>query len=291
MTQILRLSLLATLSLGIAGPALAQEANPRPAPRIEVDAAALDRDTITIGGGIGFVPSYEGSNDYVVIPVGAVRGKVKGFDFATRGLQLSVDAVRDHNPSGINIMFGPVVGINFNRTNRIVDPQVRALGGRRTAIEVGGYAGISKTGVITSAYDSLSVRVSYVRDITGVHGSYVLTPMIEYGTPLNRRTYVGLAASAAIAGDGYAQTYFAVDPAGSIASGLPVFARPKGGLKHYSGTFLGNYALSGDLEHGLQLFTVLSYIRLQGEFARSPITSIAGSPDQFYGAVGIGYTF
>ena len=54
---------------------------------------------------------------------------------------------------------------------------------------------------------------------------------------------------------------------------------------------LGNYALSGDLRHGVQLFSILSYSRLQGDFARSPITRIAGSADQFYGALGIGYTF
>lgn len=286
-----RILLSALMMVGMTGPVFAQQAEPERAPRIDVDPAALDRDTITVGGGIGYVPSYEGSDDYVVIPVGAVRGKVSGFNFQSRGLQLSVDAVRDRSDSGIDLMFGPVVGLNLNRTNRIVDRQVRALGTRRAAVEVGGYAGIGKTGVITSAYDTLSVRVSYVRDVTGIHDSYVITPSIEYGTPISRRAYVGIAASASIAGDGYAQAYFAVDPAGSIASGLPVFAQPRGGVKSYSGTLLGNYALSGDLLKGLQLFTILSYSRLQGDFARSPVTSIAGSPDQFYGALGIGYTF
>lgn len=286
-----RILLSALMMVGMTGPVFAQQAEPQSAPRIDVDPAALDRDTITIGGGVGYVPSYEGSDDYVVIPVGAVRGKVSGFNFQSRGLQLSVDAVRDRSDSGIDLMFGPVVGLNLNRTNRIVDRQVRALGTRRAAVEVGGYVGIGKTGVITSAYDTLSVRVSYVRDVTGIHDSYVITPSIEYGTPISRRAYVGIAASASIAGDGYAQAYFAVDPAGSIASGLPVFAQPRGGVKSYNGTLLGNYALSGDLLKGLQLFTILSYSRLQGDFARSPVTSIAGSPDQFYGALGIGYTF
>jgi hypothetical protein len=27
------------------------------------------------------------------------------------------------------------------------------------------------------------------------------------------------------------------------------------------------------------------------DFAASPVTSIAGNPNQFYGAVGLGYTF
>jgi outer membrane scaffolding protein for murein synthesis (MipA/OmpV family) len=290
-TRFLRPILATALTACVAFPAMAQKAETRPAPRIEIDAAALDRDTITIGGGVGYIPSYEGSNDYIVIPVGAVRGKVSGFNFMSRGLQLSVDAVRDQNASGIDIMVGPVAGLNLNRNNRIVDPQVRALGTRKTAVEVGGYVGLAKTGVITSDFDTLAVRVSYVRDVTGVHDSYVINPSIEYGTPLSRRAYVGIAGMVSIVGDGYAQTYFAVDPAGAAASGLPVFAQPRGGVKSYGATLLGNYALSGDLRHGVQLFSILSYSRLQGDFARSPITRIAGSADQFYGALGIGYTF
>ncbi|OYY70640.1 MipA/OmpV family protein [Sphingomonas sp. 28-63-12] len=291
MPSFLRLLAAAGSAIVLAGPALAQQADPPPAPRIEVDPAALDRDTITIGGGAGLVPSYEGSNDYVVIPVGAVRGRVNGFNFMSRGLQLSADLLREKPTSSIDLMAGPVASLNLNRTGRIVDPRVRALGKRKVALELGGYVGIGKTGVITSAYDNLAVRVSYVRDVTGVHDSYLLTPSIEYGTPLSRRVYVGLGVSATLVGDRYAQNYFAVDAAGAARSGLPVFAQPRGGVKNYTGTLLASYALSGDLLHGVQLFTIISYSRLQGDFARSPLTSVAGNPNQVYGAVGIGYTF
>jgi hypothetical protein len=30
---------------------------------------------------------------------------------------------------------------------------------------------------------------------------------------------------------------------------------------------------------------------MEGDFAASPVTRIAGSPNQFYGALGLGYTF
>lgn len=281
----------AILATMIASPAFAQNVDQAPAPRIEVDARALDRDMITIGGGIGLVPSYEGSNDYVLLPVGAVRGQVAGINFMSRGLQLSADVLRVKSSSGIDLMLGPVAGLNFNRTNRIVDSQVSKLGNRRAAVEAGGYAGISKTGVFTSDFDILAVRASYVRDVTNVSNSYVLTTSIDYGSPLSKQLFVGVSGSASIAGDRYAQTYFAVDPAGAVRSGLPVFDRPRGGLKNLSATVLADYALSGDLQHGLQLVGLLSYSRLQGDFARSPITSVAGSPNQFYAALGIGYTF
>ncbi len=291
MTLTLRLMMLATTTCLIAAPARAEQLELATVPRIEVDTATLNRDTITFSGGVGYLPSYEGSNNYIAVPVAVVRGRVMGFNFSTNGLQLSVDGVRNRKGSRLDVMFGPIIGLNVNRNARIVDPQVRALGKLNSALQFGGFVGIGKTGVLTSAYDKIALRVSYLRDISGVHNSYIISPSIEYGMPISRRAYLGMSASASFAGDGYAETYFAVDAAGSLASGLPVFARPRGGVKSYTGSVVGNYALTGDLLRGLQLFTVISYSQLQGDFALSPITSIAGGADQFYGVLGIGYTF
>lgn len=270
----------------MATPALAQDGS-APSPR--PDSADQNRDMLTIGGGVGYVPSYEGSNDYVIVPAAAIRGRVNGFNFSTRGLEASVDLIR--GSSDWDFQLGPAVSLTVNRTGRIVDPQVRALGRRKVAFQVGGYVGLSKTGIITSAYDSLSIRAEYARDVTNVHDSYLITPSITYATPLSRRAYVALTGTASIVGDGYARTYFEVSPAGAVASGLPVFTNPKGGVKSYGGSVLFNYALSGDLLHGLGIFGIGSYSRLQGDFARSPVTSVAGTPHQWYGAVGLGYTF
>jgi outer membrane scaffolding protein for murein synthesis (MipA/OmpV family) len=54
---------------------------------------------------------------------------------------------------------------------------------------------------------------------------------------------------------------------------------------------IGGHALTGDLRHGLGLFFTGSYSRLQNDFAASPVTSVAGSPNQWFGALGLGYTF
>lgn len=291
LTQTIGLALLAGTVL--ATPALAQQDDtadrPSPPPADVSGPPDNDRNSLTIGAGAAIIPSYEGSNDYVVIPVGALRGKVGGFSFFSRGTEFYVDAVRDTGP--LDIQFGPAIAVNFNRTSRIVDDRVRALGRRKAALEVGGFAAVSKTGVITSAYDSITVRLTYLRDISGIHDSYVLTPSIEYGTPLSKRAYVGISAAASIAGDRYAQSYFAVDAAGAAASGLPTFARPRGGFKDLTISALGSYSLSGDLRHGFALFALGSYGRLQGDFADSPVTSVAGSATQLFGALGIGYTF
>jgi outer membrane protein len=265
-----------------AAPALAQFAD---------RAAPVDNDdSLTIGVGAGYVPTYEGSDDYRLVPIGAVRGKVSGHNFFTRGPQLYFDLIPEKPGNSLDLSLGPVVSARFNRTGGIKDAQVRALGKLDTAIEVGGFAGVAKTGVITSDYDTLSFRVSYLRDVTNTHDSYVLTPSIEYGTPLSATSYVGLSISADRVGDGYASTYFDVTPAGAVASGLPVYSAD-GGWKNVSVGLLGTISLSGDLRKGWALFAVGNYSKLLGDFKRSPIVGVAGDSNQWVGAIGIGYTF
>lgn len=288
MTPFSRRTVMVALLAASPSPIMAQDTVAAPPPA-RVDPGDLTRDTLTIGGGVGYVPSYEGSDDYIIVPAAAIRGRYHGFNFSTRGLEASVDLIR--GTSDWDFQLGPAISLTLNRTGRIVDPQVRRLGKRGVAFQVGGFVGLSKTGIITSDYDSLGVRVEYARDVTSVHDSYLLTPSITYATPLSRRAYVAITGTASIAGDGYARTYFAINPAESVASGLAVFANPRGGVKSYGGNLLANYALTGDLLHGLGLFATGSYSKLQGDFARSPVTSQVGTPHQWYGAVGLGYTF
>ncbi|CAN5388558.1 hypothetical protein BH10PSE14_BH10PSE14_36240 [soil metagenome] len=272
----------------IAQPAAAQDQSPPP--RAEGAPADSNADTLTIGAGAAYMPTYIGSNDYVLTPVVAARGQYHGISFFTRGAQLFVDLVP--TPSGPTWDFaaGPVIAADLNRTGRVGDAQVRALGKRKIAIEAGGYVGIGKTGVVTSDYDSLSLRVSYIHDVGNVHGSYIVTPSIEYSTPLSKAVLVGLTVSADYAGAGYAHTYYDVDAAGALRSGLPVFAARKGWQDYTIGAITA-FSLSGDLRHGFVLAAGAGYSRVKNDFAASPVTRIAGSPNQFYGALGLGYTF
>jgi outer membrane protein len=280
----------ALFSLPLVTPAFAQDTNspaepPPPAPEIGGDSFS-----IAIGG--ASVPTYEGSDTNRFVPVGMIRGSLSGINFSTRGTRLLVDVVPDKPGPGFDFQLGPVVGINRDRTSirNIRDIRVAALGDRKTAVELGGYIGIGKTGVITSDYDKLTASVSYVHDINNAHKSYLITPQIDYGTPLSRKAYVGVSASAVYAGSGYARTYFSIDAPGSLASTLPVYSAGKG-WKNFSLTGLATYSLTGDLTHGLAVIAGVSYSRLLGDFADSPVTRIAGDRNQLLFGAGLGYTF
>lgn len=179
----------------------------------------------------------------------------------------------------------------MERTGGIKDEQVKALGKLDEAVELGGFVGIAKTGVITSDFDTLSFRVSYVRDVADAHDSYVIQPALEYGTPLGPGTYIGMSASGEIVGKAFAGYYSNVSPAGAVASGLSPFQSEEGGLKDVSFTVLGAQSLSRDLRQGWSVVVVARYSRLLGDFKRSPIVSVAGDADQWMGGLGLAYTF
>lgn len=279
------------LIAGILGavPAAAQDAPPPPPASATIDA---DGDSLTIGAGAVYLPDYEGSANYHLLAAPGAIGSYKGFSFQLAGNRFSADLIPNAPGPSWDIELGPVAVLNFNRSSLkgIDDPRVRALGKVNTGIELGGYAGIGKTGVITSAYDKLSLSVSYRHDVNGAHGSDILQPSINYLTPLSTRAAVGLFASAERVGRGYGRSYFDITPGQSVASGLPVHYT-RAGWKNYSIGGAFTYALTGDLLHGFKLVAGGTYSRMLNDFGDSPVVSIAGDRNQWLGAVGVAYSF
>ncbi|UIJ45870.1 MipA/OmpV family protein [Sphingomonas cannabina] len=281
-----RVAPLAALAIALAAVPAAAQDNPPPPAEPRNDSFA------TIGVGIATVPDYEGSDDNRIAPFPAAMGQVSGYRFTLIGNRLSVDLIRNRPGPGWDLQLGPVAAVNFNRssTKSIDDPRIKALGKVDTAIELGGYAGIARTGVITSDYDRLSVSVTYRHDVAGSHDSGIWTPTVSYMTPLSRKAMVGLFASADHVEGKYARTYFSVTPGQSIASGLPVY-NARGGWKNLTLGAMAGVSLTGDLTHGLSLVGGGAWSRLMNDFADSPVTSVAGDRNQWIGTVGLAYTF
>ena len=268
----------AFLALVFSTPALAQPAEPD-----------LGRDSFTIGVGAAVVPRFEGADDYHIVPAGAVRGQFSGVSFITQGTALFVDLIPSAGGPGTKFNLGPMAHVTLNRSalKTVRDPQIVALGRIPIAVEVGGHVGVTRTGVVTSDFDSLNVDVAVSHDVTGVHDSLIVTPSVSYGTPLSRKAYVGISMSANYVGNGYAQRYFGVTPAQSLASGLPAYT-PREGFKDVNFGVLGNFSITGDLLRGLSVFAIGNYSRLVRGFERSPIVR---DRNQWFGGAGLAYTF
>lgn len=282
---------LAALFLAVPTIASAQDAATPPAGGATL-AEDFDRETITVGLGAGYLPDYEGSDDYQLTPVPGVIGTVGGINFQVLGNRASADLIPGQPGPTWDFQAGPIGVVNFMRSNRssIDDPRVRALGELDTAVELGGYVGIGKTGVVTSPYDRLSVSLSYRHDITGVHKSGIWQPTINYLTPLSRKSAVAVFGSAEHVQDKYVRTYFDVTPAQTVASGLPAF-RGQGGWKSWTVGGMATYSITGDLLKGWKVVGGGTYRRLINDVADSPLVSIAGSRSQWLGVLGLAYTF
>jgi len=269
----------------LATPALAQ------GPAGEPDAPIEERPgDFTVGLGAAYGPSYEGSDNFTIRPAGVLRADLGPVTLTTRGTYLYADLLDgDAAEGGLDLEAGPIAGVRLNRTSGVKDARVRRLGELDAAIELGGFAGVGYKG-LTNPYDRLGVRVEYLTDVADVHGGYVISPSIEFQTPLSTAIFVGASLSAEFANDEYADTYFSVSPAGTAASGLSTFDAD-GGYKNWSASLFAAYSLSGDLRRGLALFGLANYKKLQNDFRRSPLVSEAGDADQFFGAVGVSYTF
>ncbi|MGH6696081.1 MipA/OmpV family protein [Sphingopyxis sp.] len=251
------------------------------------------RDYIAVAAGVLNSADYNGSDDRRFLPAFYVRGRYEGFSFSTRGTNFQVDLIRHRRGQKIDWKFGPIVSLRADRTGSVKDPQVDLLPDRKMAVEMGIFTGVTKTGVITSAYDQLGFRLVALKDISGSHGSWTASPTIDYGTPLSKRAFIGISASMNIYGKGFGRYYFDIDPLGSAASGLPVYtgAGRKPTIGKYTVGLAGAYALSGDLRKGFVMIGGAQYGRLGQRFADSPIVKDAGSADQWIFGGGLAYQF
>jgi len=245
-------------------------------------------DTFTIAGGAAYIPDYEGSDDYRIIPAAAARGRVSGISFFTRATYLYVDFV-PRGDGNLELDAGPIAGVRLNRTGKIKDDFVDALPELNKAFEVGGFVGFTYHG-LTNPYDALSFRVDVVKDVGNAHESTLVTPTLDFGTPLSRYSYVGASLSAEWAGGGYADYYYSITPADALASGLPVYDAD-GGFKSWRLGLLVNQSVTGDLTGGLSIFGTGGYSHLSGDFKDSPIVDLRGSAGQWLAAVGLAYTW
>jgi MipA family protein len=250
-----------------------------------------NRDTVTVAGGVATVPDYVGSDDYRLIPAAAIRGKVSGFSFTTRGTYLYFDAIPHRGASKVEFNVGPIIGARFNRTSRVKDPVVKLLPRLNRAIEVGAFAGVSFHGLV-DPYDTLGLRLDVLHDIANAHKSTTFSPNVEFSTPVSRTTYVSATVGAEFVSNKFADYYFGITPADSLRTGgvLPVF-NADGGMKDWKAGLLVNQSITGDLLGGFSVFGTGQYSRLVGDFRRSPIVSQRGSGSQWLGAVGLAYTW
>lgn len=246
-------------------------------------------DWVTIGVGVGMGPSYDGSNDYNVSPAPVVQGQVAGVRISARPAGLAADVIPDDD-GRISYSFGPTFRLRNDRASRIDDEVVKLAGELDRAFEVGVTGAIGVSDVLQRR-DNLSLEVDVRWDVAGAHNGRVIAPAITYFAPINRGIAANFSVGMQFVDDDFADFYYSVNAEQSAASGLTPFLA-EGGLNSIGGNALLIIDLDGNIANGgFSGVVITGYSRLQGDAADTPYTSVRGDPNQFFAALGIGYTF
>lgn len=263
------------------------------APPFQMPKIVFDETWASVGIGAGLVPSYAGSDDYIVFPLPLIVGRVGGVGISPNGPGFVLDlnsAKPSFAPPKSRVSFGPAFRIRNDRVAQIEDPVVEQLPDLDLAIELGGNIGYSFPSVFKSR-DALTISTQVRWDVAGAHEGMLIEPSIGYRLPVNRGTALQIQTGLQFVDDSFADYYFSVTPGQSAITGLPVF-NADGGLNSVGTTAILNVDLNGNLlDGGFNVYAIGGYTRLVGDAADTPFTDIRGSANQFIGGIGIGYTF
>lgn len=232
--------------------------------------------------GVGVAPEFLGSEDASAVPFFAGRYNAGLAVLELRGLGLAADFLGPR--TGGAIAAGPLIRYRFGRDD-VDNDAVDALEEVDGALELGGFVGYSLFGLAQPG-DSLSFRVETAFDVSDGHGGVLMSPRVSYAFPVTRRLRTTLTASTEYGGGDFNDAFFSVDAAGSAASGLDTFEADGGFYR--AGLSLGaTYSFT----ETWGVTGLISYNRLIGDAADSPIVDDEGDADQLFGGVGVLYKF
>ena len=258
-------------ALAFTAPSVAQMAQGGPGADAPMNFIAL---------GAAYLPDYTGSDDYRVIPFGALRYEWGDVLIRTEGPGLAADLYRS----------GPVTAGVYGRwsggRSDVDDAVVALLPEVDNSILVGGFANVQVAQNIITGFDRITIGGSVGADILGEFDGVTWSSSASYMTALSQTSFLVLSASVSGYSDDYADTLFSVDAAGAAASGLPVFSA-EGGVQDIGVSALVNVGLGGNWS----ATSILSVSQLQGDFADSPIVSERGDETQVLFGVALGRRF
>ena len=231
-------------------------------------------------GGVGFTSDYEGSDAYGITPLAAAHLSWEGFYAHIAGPSVRLNVVPFDN-----FDFGPTLGYRGGRDDDVEDEKVKLLREVEDSLEVGFFAEYRFVNRADPRY-KMSVGLKAAKDVNDGHDGSLVTASLGYNRPVFESFIWSLGTSVSYADDNYMNAYFDIDADNASRSGLARFDA-EGGIK--------DVGLSTSLSHKLgESWNVagrVSYTRLVGDAADSPVVDDRGSADQLFGGITVGYGF
>jgi outer membrane scaffolding protein for murein synthesis (MipA/OmpV family) len=228
---------------------------------------------VSVGGGIGIKPDYEGSEDYEAVPVPFADVKFdNGMFIKLLGLNLRANLIPDKM-----WRLGPVYNYRAERDdvdNSAVDDMKKVS----DANELGIFGGFD--------YNNWFVSLEFMTDVGDAHDGWYSKLKGGYNWIISNSWALSIGASTTYADDDYMDTYFGVTAEDSRRSGLDRY-KADSGIKDV-GLDLG---LNWIITPNWSTKGIASYTRLVGDADDDSPVVDEGDENQLFGAVLVVYTF
>lgn len=259
------------LLLSAAAPALAQDAGGE-GEGPEFHARLL--------GGAAWAPDYLGSDDHEVQPYPEADITYGEYYAKLRGSRLRLNVIDDPNWHA-----GPFVAYQRDR-NDVEDERVARMTGIDPALDVGGFVEYEHSFKPKDPRSAERIRLMVRQDVTNAHGGWLASLRGTIQRPIFLPTILAVSAGATYASDDYMGTYFGVSDRDAAVSGLSRY-EAEGGLRDVNISLAINQFFS----RTWSVSGRVTYMRLLGDAADSPVVEEAGSADQLIVTLGVGYRF
>lgn len=234
-----------------------------------------------VGGGIGIVPDYVGSDDYTVgaAPVARIQiGKSERFAKLTI-TELTVNVLDNKQWS-----LGPLLNYRLGRDD-VDDDAVDRMREIDDSLEVGAFGGwtwISQN----DPRARLSASLSAKQDVTDGHDGYLIDASVRYFTPLSRSFVLSFGGGTTYGSSDYMDAFFGVDTRDAATTGLSQFSASDG----FRDARLSLMAIQS-LSINWHLSGGIVYSRLLGDAADSPVVDDRGDENQYFVGFGAVYAW
>lgn len=225
------------------------------------------------GLGVGYAPDYEGSDDYMAVPL--IQARVNwqhGYFVSLLGNTLRANLVPNRNWH-----FGPVVRYRMERDD-VDDNRVDNMKKVDAAVELGVFGAYSD--------EHWLMRVAVLEDAADGHDGSLMELGLGYKVPLQQRGVLTLFATSTYADSDYMDAYFGVSSSDAKASGLSTYDADSG-FKDFS---IG-LAWQHNFDDKWGMLTLAKFTQLLDDAKDSPVVDDAGDENQALVGVVVNYRF
>jgi len=235
-----------------------------------------------VGVGIGMMPDYQGSDDYMVGGAPFFKLSLPKTDYYARLLATDLQVNIINHPV---FRFGPAINYRFGRNDDVDDDVVKHMKEIDGTVEAGAFVGIQLVDKDNPRNRFLS-QIEFLGDVGGEYEGWNIGLSANYYFQVHKAVDLILGAGINYADENYMETYFGVDEVDAARTGLPEYTAD-------SGFFMArvNAGAVMHLSYQWHISAGVQYRPLLSDASDSPVVDDRGDSNQWVYGIGVAYTW